>query len=274
MSKIDKFIRSALNNSNFHEATLAFKRAADAMEKEGINPGDLLQEKGVQSEAEKDLANANDFLQRKVKDLEVRLARASQNRTDASELREAREQAIKWQRLANAKEEDLKSLLPVAAVAQQKVQKLEARLGKVKWRMTALCIVACVVAGSGAYQVAYSAGVLNGENLARSEMSTPALSKGLATAKTAASVKASKTPAAANNLNKATCYIQKKLPRQGQTEKHNVRFWFNNGIVSPVVDGKASYAEASKARYTRDAFLQDINQRWPGKSECRLGVNE
>lgn len=54
MSKIQKFLASALNNSSANEAAAALKRAAHMMQEEGINPRSLLQAKG-------DNANANAF---------------------------------------------------------------------------------------------------------------------------------------------------------------------------------------------------------------------
>ncbi|EKC8064596.1 hypothetical protein OQC17_004606 [Salmonella enterica] len=46
MSKIQKFLASALNNSSANEAAAALKRAAHIMQEEGINPRSLLQAKG------------------------------------------------------------------------------------------------------------------------------------------------------------------------------------------------------------------------------------
>ncbi|EGV5393333.1 hypothetical protein FER63_23460 [Salmonella enterica] len=46
MSKIQKFLASALNNSSANEAAAALKRAAHMMQEEGINPRSLLQAKG------------------------------------------------------------------------------------------------------------------------------------------------------------------------------------------------------------------------------------
>ncbi|EDG3400853.1 hypothetical protein B6T80_23150 [Salmonella enterica subsp. enterica serovar Newport] len=49
MSKIAKFIRLALNNSSASEAATALKQAANAMQAEGVNPSDFLQEVGAQA---------------------------------------------------------------------------------------------------------------------------------------------------------------------------------------------------------------------------------
>lgn len=274
MPKIGKYIRSALNNSNTNEAAQALKLAAIAMQKEGVNPASLLQERDAQSACDSELSRANRFLEHQIRDLKARLARALDDGVDAAELREAKGLAIKWHKLAQLREQELKHLTSVAAAAQTNVSNLEIRLSNVKSRLLIFCAVASLAVGSIFYQLAYNTGMTNGREQANSEKYNSEIRKVGSSPKMIAPGKTVKSAPVINSEIKATCYIQKKIPRQGQTTLHNVRFWFNNGIVTPVVDGKASKEEASKGRLTRSEFLTDINQRWPGVANCRLGVNE
>lgn len=49
MLKIQKFLKSALYNSNANEAAQALKLAASTMQSEGLNPADFLEQKGETS---------------------------------------------------------------------------------------------------------------------------------------------------------------------------------------------------------------------------------
>lgn len=291
MQKIDKLIRLSLYNPNANEAASALKRAAAVMQEGGINPADFLQEKGANSSHGRSAAEyralQNDYLalqnghrvlqsdcqalQRKIKELEARLANNRSGTADASELREAKEQAIKWYRISQTLNESLKGLAPATVLAQAKIEHLQTQLGKFKKRFIPLGILVLIAISAVSYQVAYSAGENN--RAALSELGTDGGEHKSAVVPAVAKSRITERPVVFT-LNKATCFIQQKIPYQGQSQLHSVRFWFTDGIVTPVVDGKVSTNDASKDKTSMKAFLDDINKRWPGASACKLGVNE
>lgn len=132
MNKIEKFISSALHNSSANEAAQALKMAAVAMQGEGVNPSDVLQRKG-----EKQAHNQ-------------------------SELREAKELAIKWHNVAMRLEEESREIAK-AAIDSQAIA-TTASLDVKKWKNRATILFAC---GAVAVCVAYGFGKDSGAEQGR-----------------------------------------------------------------------------------------------------------
>lgn len=264
MSKIAKLIRSALNNSSANEAAQALKIAAATMQKEGINPADFLQEKGEQQPERPD---------------------------NSAELREAKELAIKWHRVAQAQEQQLAELAPIAVAAQEKVASLteDKRILK-NW--VRIFGVGGVVAALFCWGVGMSNGEDNGRALqANANWSQLAAKdseisnlKGRLEALEAAPANqvidnlAASNPAPTTDNNTAICTIQ-GINEYGV----QVRFTYKNSKVGVWMKGAKTNgkwqdvtAEAAKSAdplpkdYTRSQFLKDVNAQFPSKTDCRL----
>ncbi|EBW2292195.1 hypothetical protein DFV88_24745 [Salmonella enterica subsp. enterica serovar Newport] len=284
MSKIAKFIKSALNNSSANEAAQALKMAAATMQKEGINPADFLQEKGADSDnsAVASLKATVDRLER-----ELEAAKRSTGGANAAELREAKELAIKWHRVAQAQEAHLKELAPVAVAAQEKVTSLTEKNQSLKNMVTGLG-----VAGVIGCLICFGLGSSNGEDTGRSIQANANWSEmqskdqqindlriQLAQAQSASANKviddsASKSVVAPISTGKATCWIQGEFDTKNgkPISPVTLKFWFNNGIVTTFENNRAS--ESEKVSYDRKGFVNQINKTFPGKTDCKLGVNK
>lgn len=196
MSKLAKFLQSALNNSNANEAAQALKLAAATMQSEGVNPSDYLEQKGQNTH------QAELLILREQHALAVRSHQAAQNRLRqleaenvelrrtgesgmqyAAELREAKEQAIKWYKRSESNETQLKELAPIAVAAQEKVSHLQKELARHKgtpvsklgWFLgvsIAAGVITHFATKSDVYAEGYKAGKLDGESQARQEVKT------------------------------------------------------------------------------------------------------
>lgn len=142
MSKIAKFISSALNNSSANEAAQALKMAAVTMQKEGVNPAELLQHKGDDNRADMEalkaqLAESDQALKTlriKAIQLEKDLTRAKRSGSNPAELREAKELAIKWHKAATSLDDQLTEMSVVAVQAQNLSSKYFDKAAKWKSR--------------------------------------------------------------------------------------------------------------------------------------------
>lgn len=284
MSKIAKFIKSALNNSSANEAAQALKMAAATMQKEGVNPAEFLQEKGADSDngAVASLKATVDRLER-----ELEAAKRSTGSANTAELREAKELAIKWHRVAQAQEAHLKELAPVAVAAQEKVASLTEDKRILKNYVTGLGVFGVIAA-----MFCYGIGSSNGEDTGRTKQASVNWSEmqskdqqindlkiQLAQAQAEPANKvinalAENKPAAAPvNTGKATCWIQGEFDTKNgkPISPVTLKFWFNNGKVTTFENNRAS--ESEKVSYDRMGFVSEINKTFPGKTDCKLGIN-
>ncbi|EIM6622202.1 hypothetical protein LNT71_004091 [Salmonella enterica] len=261
MSKIAKLIRSALNNSSANEAAQALKMAAATMQKEGVNPSDLLQEKGANGDdsaalakALKALDDASDRyiklhsekceLERQLKALKTdggstaygllktryeELAKTTE--ATRTELREAKEVAIKWHKVAQSQEEELRDLA-IASVKNAELEKQHYNRA-VEWKNRFIwgAVFACC-----AVVIAWAGG---------------------STANDPAPVQ----------MDKATCYINIK----GQ-ETNKVSY--NAGAITSTQGKQVETWQHVEGINTLSSFINDINYRVPGKVYCNLGVIE
>ncbi|MRT04376.1 hypothetical protein [Ewingella americana] len=176
MSKIAKFINSALNNSNANEAAQALKLAASTMQKEGVNPNSFLQHKGAANDSEKlsdleleyaDLEQAYEYLRQKSIRLEHELALAKSSNTLSIELREAKKLTVKWHRIAQEQGNQLSELAPIAVAAQEEANLLKHNIEKQKNRLQSICVISCLAVAAIAYHMGsgsgYDRGFSNGQ---------------------------------------------------------------------------------------------------------------
>ncbi|EDR9150304.1 hypothetical protein BSY48_004412 [Salmonella enterica subsp. enterica serovar Agbeni] len=266
MSKIAKFIKSALNNSSANEAAQALKMAAVTMQKDGINPADFLQEKGETSNAAElealkrevsELTDTNNYWIGQYKEAmrnldSAKRATANTSAIDAlkAELREAKELAIKWHKRAEAQESHLKDLAPIAVEAQEKANRLEAD-NKVLVSRCRFFGVAGVLAALVCFGL--------GMNSADTEK---AYNRGKWDGVTQESQEKAKL---------ATCYVEKKEKGKVST----IKVWYNAGDITVFEDGE-TYSPTKQQREginSRSDFTNDLNNRFKNVS-CNLGVNQ
>ncbi|EDX4100288.1 hypothetical protein B9R80_002424 [Salmonella enterica] len=277
MSKIAKFIKSALNNSSANEAAQALKMAAATMQKEGINPAEFLQEKGADNSAEvealqAELAtlyqDATGYLDQ-IATLNALLAAANKGGNPA-ELREAKELAIKWHRIAQAQEAHLKELAPIAVKAQDDL-KAQQGLTDIYAKRYKFFAVASIVAAV----VCWGIGSSNGEDTGRhaqananwvemqqKDQKINDLTIQLARAEAAPAKKVS---------SKATCKIQGKwqLNSNKNDKLTTLKFIYDSGTVTTYRDGKKT--DSTEFEGDRAEFLKQVNEAFPGKTDCKLG---
>ncbi|EDI2893910.1 hypothetical protein CDG24_25285, partial [Salmonella enterica subsp. enterica serovar Newport] len=160
MSKIAKFIKSALNNSSANEAAQALKMAAATMQKEGVNPAEFLQEKGATADNSARINSLQATIDRLERELNA--AKRATGGADVAELREAKELAIKWHRIAQAQEAHLKELAPVAVAAQEKVKSLTEDKQTLKNYVCGLAVVGVI-----GCLICFGAGSSSGEDTGR-----------------------------------------------------------------------------------------------------------
>lgn len=117
MSKVAKFIASALNNSSANEAAQALKMAAHQMQKEQLNPADFLQAKGAGADTSK-LESKIEEMQEEIdhwhgmwkeSQADLKAAQAAKGSVDRSELTEARSLAVKYARELEAAQKALRA---------------------------------------------------------------------------------------------------------------------------------------------------------------------
>ncbi|EBA3920946.1 hypothetical protein EE88_21695 [Salmonella enterica] len=303
--KIAKFIKSALNNSSANEAAQALKMAAATMQKEGLNPAEFLQEKGEANDSEQVKAlngllswwkGQHEAMQQKAQGFESKVnalqrelesAKRSTGSANTAELREAKELAIKWHRVAQAQEAHLKELAPVAVAAQEKVTRLEADNKTLVSRVQIFGVLGVLAA-----LICYGVGSSNGEDTGRTKQAAVNWSEmqskdqqindlkiQLAQAQAEPANKVINTlaenkPAAAPvNTGKATCWIQGEFDTKNgkPISPVTLKFWFNNGKVTTFENNRAS--ESEKVSYDRIGFVSEINKTFPGKTDCKLGIN-
>ncbi|EEO8179076.1 hypothetical protein G7D34_003707 [Salmonella enterica] len=298
MSKIAKFIKSALNNSSANEAAQALKMAAATMQKEGLNPAEFLQEKGVDNSAELEEAiNHAAYYESEWLKLKIELEAAKKGGNPA-ELREAKELAIKWHRIAQAQEAHLKELAPIAVKAQEQVTSLKADLLDAKQNIFKAIAVCGLVMLCGCW-VAYS----SGEDAGRI--------KGYDAGKFAGITQTEKAAPKTNRFDEFDNVDCKKdeskcvtvsLPNSNAVkptdegkaictaQKRNngvkMRFTYDNTHTNKVnvfVNGPKSNfkwvditADAIKnadplpSYYPRSQFLNDVNKEFPANMDCKL----
>ncbi|HAV9873795.1 TPA: hypothetical protein JLH60_004771 [Escherichia coli] len=275
MSKIAKFIKSALNNSSANEAAQALKMAAATMQKEGLNPAEFLQEKGADSDssAVNSLKATVDRLQR-----ELEAAKRTTGGANVAELREAKELAIKWHRVAQAQEAHLKELAPIAVEAQEKVKKLT---GDVSYLQKLVKFFG--VGGVVAAIACFAFGSSNGEDTGRSLQANANWSEMQSKDQEITSLKnqvafyqakAEQPAPAPINTGKATCWIQGQFTTKSgkPIPPTSIKFWFNNGVVTTLENNRKDDSET--VDYDRASFVSQINKAFPGKTDCKLGVNK
>ncbi|EKR4225032.1 hypothetical protein P8G24_004703 [Salmonella enterica] len=274
MSKIAKFIKSALNNSSANEAAQALKMAAATMQKEGINPADLLQEKGANTDDSAVIAlkATVDRLQR-----ELEASKHTSNTVNAKELREAKELAIKWHRIAQQQEAHLKDLAPIAVKAQEEVKELteDKRILKNYVRLLGVGGVLAVIFVSGFfinashenYDKGYNAGKFAG--IVQTQQEEREKARNFSAEPVNQVIDTQPAPI---DTGKATCWIQGKFTtKNGKPIKPtSVKFWYDNGIVTSFENNKNVGEE--KADYDRNSFVNQVNKAFPGKTDCKLGV--
>ena len=268
MSKIAKLIRSALNNSSANEAAQALKIAAATMQKEGINPAEFLQEKGAEQPQRPD---------------------------QSAELREAKELAIKWHRIAQEKDGELTDLA-VQAVKLAELEKSHYNRA-VDWKnrclwggVFALCAVV-IAWGSGnssgeKYGKRVSAGTTANQlfeadqKIAQLQADNKFLAKNLESAQAAlnSATAAPKTPAdngtAVCTAIKANQYGVKM--RFTYSPVYKVGVWVKGAKTGNqwenITEQAIKDADPIPANYTRDQFLTDVKKEFPGNMNCKLGV--
>ncbi|EOG8337655.1 hypothetical protein ACLIX5_004453 [Salmonella enterica subsp. enterica serovar Bredeney] len=281
MSKIAKFIKSALNNSSANEAAQALKMAAATMQKEGVNPAEFLQEKGATADNSARINSLQATIDRLERELNA--AKRTTGGANVAELREAKELAIKWHRVAQAQEAHLKELAPIAVAAQEKVKELNNDVSYLR-KLVKFFGVGGVVAAL----VCFGVGSSNGEDTGRtlqananwSEMQSKDqqindLKIQLAQAQSASADKVINDVAAKKpNTGKATCWIQGQFTTKNgkPIPPTSIKFWFNNGVVTTFENNKKDDSET--VDYDRTSFVSQINKAFPGKTDCKLGVNK
>ncbi|ECW3055627.1 DUF2786 domain-containing protein [Salmonella enterica] len=224
MSKIAKLIRSALNNSSANEAAQALKIAASTMQKEGINPAEFLQEKGAEQPQQPD---------------------------QSAELREAKELAIKWHKVAQSQEEQLKDLA-IEAVKNAELEKQHYNRA-VEWKnrfIWGAVFTCCAVV------IAWAAGCSTGEEHGRELQARYS------------------APAVVQPLDKAKCLVFKK---EGKKNVKVSIVKYNDGVIDVTdPDGEKHHYEKGTIEGINSLsdFTNDLNARAPGNVSCTLGVSE
>lgn len=246
MSKIAKFISSALNNSSANEAAQALKMAASYMQKEGINPADFLSFKGGAS------ANSAEVnkLKSEINTLHEALAEARKDikaGVKSVELREAKETAIHWHNKAKQLESESVEYAQSAVEAQNRLNSHIAYTDKLIFRLK-LCLVFAAVCGGviGYYMT----------------------NDGNDTMPVTITVQAPSNPAPIPvDTGIATCRIGEKI-KDNSGRLVTVKFWFKDGVVTSFANGKL-YGKDKETN--RSDFLNKVNSRFKDV-ECKLGV--
>lgn len=285
MSKIVKFIRSALNNSSANEAAQALKMAAATMQKEGINPASLLQEKGIDHTAELEILRSEVALyqsaEKSAKALyesartELAYLRRKGSGVSPAELREAKETAIRWHNKAidmeHSKETWHKTALTlkereeeaneIAAKYQAQANETWEKFEKYKSRFIGggTVILLCVIAAayhtaSGQIDNAYSKGFNAGkwDAVTRADHKDPTAPE-----------------QSARDDGTATCVIQ-GLTYNTETKKSvHTKFQYQGGKVTTFENGKATGTDLETSR---EHFLNQVNRYWASKANCKLGI--
>ncbi|EHX9243999.1 hypothetical protein K3712_000529 [Escherichia coli] len=263
-SKIAKFIASALNNSSANEAAQALKMAASAMQKEGVNPSDLLMSKDGDYCTLEELREANGRVQRALERI-----RELENQSKTNELREAKQVAIKWHKAFEEKEQELEQALEYGSRYQKGYIDMQSKRDTlrtaVKW-LGGLLVVAC----------AFSAVQISKVN----DLTDQNHSLGFANSELQYQVKQSSKPAAPsveadqviNSLasnDSATCKIQGKVYDKETKRYERTKFVYQDGIVTTFTDGKK---QGTDKEVSREVFLNNVNRAFAGKADCKLGV--
>lgn len=144
------------------------------MQKEGVNPASLLQEKGATNHSEE-----VEELRTRARDLERELAEAQRSNPASADLREAKELAIKWHRRAETLEQESREIALAAIQSQKHAEDASKEAEAYKSRFKGSIVIAlfaCLVVGAMAgnsgsgsgYKRGYSVGYANGSDYVRS----------------------------------------------------------------------------------------------------------
>ncbi|BDH45140.1 hypothetical protein TUM12370_11840 [Salmonella enterica subsp. enterica serovar Choleraesuis] len=170
MDKVSKLIRSALNNSSASEAAQALKMAAGVMQREGINPSQVLQAIGGEGD---ELLRLKGMVARLTAENEKLRTQESGNHNYPQELREAKEIAIKWNRRAEQLELENREIAKAALASHQRFEENQVhhkkRIKNLYWSAFIIGALVCIVT----YNSGKSTGMQAASGLGPNLIATP-----------------------------------------------------------------------------------------------------